>query len=87
MLETEKCCGQEIDLSNYTYIRAYHACQPENVQLYTEIGLIPYDEASALNDALQKLSGGNISRQKYGSNSTKSGKALMLISVWLFGWL
>lgn len=60
MLETEKCCGQEIDLSNYTYIRAYHACQPKNVQLYTEIGLIPYDEASALNDALQKLSGGNI---------------------------
>ena len=64
VLETEKCYGQEIDLSNYTHIRAYHACRPENVQLYADVGLIPYDEASALNDALQKLSGGNISERK-----------------------
>jgi len=86
VLETEKCCGQEIDLLDYTHIRAYHACRPENVQLYTDIGLIPYDEASALNDALQKLLGGNISEAKIREQFNKmweNSDAYQRSVVWL----
>lgn len=64
VLETEKCKGKKIHLSNYTHLRAYHACRPENIQVYRDEGLIPYDKKAALEDAIQKLSGGKVSAEK-----------------------
>lgn len=60
VLKTEECKGQEIILSDYTHLRAYHACRPENIQTYIHEGLLPFSRETALDDAIRKLVGGRV---------------------------
>lgn len=64
VLETEKCAGKKIYLSDFTHLRSYHACRPENIQVYKDEGLVPFDRETALADAIQKLSGDKTSVEK-----------------------
>lgn len=64
VLKTEECTGKVISLTDYTHIRAYHACRPLNIQLYQDKGLYPFSRKSALADAIQRLEGGRVSEDK-----------------------
>lgn len=56
--------GQKVSLSDYTHIRAYHACRPIDVNSYKENGVHPFSREEALQEAIHKLSDERITPEK-----------------------
>lgn len=55
ILNVKEVQGKNIRLSNYTHIRAYHACRAEDEQIFQVQGLKPYSKKDALEIAIRKL--------------------------------
>ena len=55
ILNVKEVQGKNIRLSNYTHIRAYHACRAEDEQIFRVQGLKPYSKKDALEIAIRKL--------------------------------
>ncbi len=55
ILDVNEAKGRRIQLSNYTHIRAYHACRTEDEQIFRTQGLKPYTRNEALEVAIRKL--------------------------------
>lgn len=47
---------KDIDLSRYRFVRAYHACRPDDLDSYLSDGLRPYSKEQAWNEVCKKLS-------------------------------
>lgn len=64
VLDTVKYRGRKISLSNYTHLRAYHACRPENIKSYIGEGIVPFNKESSLAEATRKLSDDRVTIKK-----------------------
>jgi len=56
VLITEECGGKDISISNYTHLRAYHACRLLDIETYKKEGIVPLVEQSAIEYAIKTLS-------------------------------
>lgn len=54
----------EIDLNQYTHIRAYHACRPLNIQDYLENGIQTINKEQALREALIRIKSDYVDEEK-----------------------
>lgn len=55
ILNVKDVQGKDIRISNYTHIRAYHACRAQDEQIFRTQGLKPYTRDEALEIAIRKL--------------------------------
>lgn len=63
ILDVNEVKGKRIQLSNYTHIRAYHACRAEDEQIFRTHGLKPYTRDEALEVAVRKLEHNYVNRK------------------------
>ncbi|WP_298031007.1 hypothetical protein [uncultured Dysosmobacter sp.] len=85
VLITEKSKGRKITLSNYTHIRAYHACRIEDIEAYKKNGIVPFTEQSAIEDAVKKLSDERLTEDDVRAQAEKVWEKYSIHShkVWL----
>lgn len=55
---------KEVDLYQFTHIRAYHACRPLNIQNYLINGIQTINRAQALREALLRIKSDYIDEKK-----------------------
>ena len=63
ILDVKKVQGRKIRVSDYTHIRAYHACRADDEQIFQTQGLKPYTKDEALAVAIHKLKSERVSKQ------------------------
>ncbi|MCI8363934.1 MAG: hypothetical protein HFG34_03145 [Eubacterium sp.] len=56
--------GKEVDLYQYTHIRAYHACRPLNIQDYLINGIQILNEKQALRESLLRIKSDYVDEEK-----------------------
>ena len=61
--------GKKINISDFTHIRAYHACRIEDIGEYQTNGLQPVNETTALANALRVLGRFEKSKQSPAASS------------------
>lgn len=85
VLLTEKNKGEKITLSNYTHIRAYHACRIEDIEAYKKNGIVPFTEQSAIEDAVKKLSDERLTEDDVRAQAEKIWEeyGIYIHKVWL----
>lgn len=83
ILNVKDVQGKNIRLSNYTHIRAYHACRAENEQIFRTQGLKPYTRDEALEVAIRKLKHNHLNRKAIESEFNTLWKSNTPTKVWL----
>lgn len=63
ILDVREAQGRKILLSDYTHIRAFHACRAEGEQIFGIQGLKPYTKDEALKVAICKLENKYVSKK------------------------
>ena len=79
--------GKKINISDFTHIRAYHACRIEDIKEYQVKGLQSVDESMALSNALRILGRFEKSKQrienKFQERWDVANKDHLRFKVWL----
>ena len=82
-----KYFGKKINISDFTHIRAYHACRIEDIGEYQINGLQPVNETTALANALRILGRFEKSKQriesKFRERWTVANEDPLRFKVWL----
>ena len=83
ILNVKEVQGKNIRLSDYTHIRAYHACRAEDEQIFRTQGLKPYTKDEALSVAIHKLKSERVSKQAIETKFNDLWKENAHTRVWL----
>ena len=83
ILNVKEVQGKNIRLSDYTHIRAYHACRAEDEQIFRTQGLKPYTKDEALEVAIHKLKSERVSKQAIETKFNDLWKENAHTRVWL----
>lgn len=83
ILDVKDVQGSTIRLSEYTHIRAFHACRAEDEQVFRIKGLKPYTKDEALAFAIRELENNHVSRQAIESEFHSLWKDNTPSKVWL----
>ena len=83
ILNVKEAQGKNIRLSDYTHIRAYHACRAEDEQIFRTQGLKPYTTDEALAVAIHKLKSECVSNQAIETKFYTLWKENAHTQVWL----
>ena len=83
ILNVKEVQGKNIRLSNYTHIRAYHACRAEDEQIFRVQGLKPYSKKDALEIAIRKLEHEYVSKKAIETEFNTLWESNTPTKVWL----
>lgn len=83
VLDVNESPGRRIQLSNYTHIRAFHACRAENEQTFRVQGLKPYAKDEALEIAICKLEHEYVSKKAIETEFNTLWESNTPTKVWL----
>ena len=83
ILNINEVRGRKIQLSNYTHIRAYHACRAENEDIFRTQGLKPYTKDEALAVAIRKLENQRTSKEAIEAKFHELWEERISARVWL----
>ncbi len=83
ILDVKQVQGRKVLLSNYTHIRAYHACRAEDELAFRARGIKPYTKKEALESAIRKLECEHITKQAIEAKFNTLWKTTANTKVWL----
>ena len=83
VLDVNEAKGKRIQLSNYTHIRAFHACRAEDEQIFRVQGLKPYTKDEALEVAICNLEHKYVSKKAIENEFNVLWESNTPTQVWL----
>ena len=83
ILDINEVRGRKIRLSDYTHIRAYHACRAEGEDIFRTQGLKPYTKDKALAVAIRKLENHRTSKEAIEAKFHELWEESISARVWL----
>lgn len=83
ILDVNEALGRKIRLSDYTHIRAFHACRAEDEHIFRTQGLKPYTKDEALEVAICKLEHKYVSNKAIETEFNTLWESNTLTKVWL----